>query len=227
MKTVYLYGEVGYEISAKQLVEDLKEIEPEDELTVAISSPGGSVFEAQAIIAVLRNRGQFTTRVDGIAASAASVIAAAGNQRLISRGSMLMIHHASFYAFGNSKEFRELADLLDKVEESTIIPIYLEAVGDKLSKEQLIEMMDAESYISDVEAVELGFATGLADNAPQNCLTKMPDKFLNIYKKIPEALKKQQEPVSKIVEEDLVELEIVKVKPNLSTYEARLRYLGL
>ena len=125
-------------------------------VTVWINSPGGDVFAAAQIYNMLMEyTGAVTVKIDGIAASAASIIAMAGGEVLMSPVSMLMIHNPSTIAWGDSEEMLRAKALLDEVKES-IINSYELKTG--LSRTKLSHLMDNETWMNANKAVELGFA---------------------------------------------------------------------
>ena len=126
------------------------------DITVWINSPGGDCVAAAQIYNMLSNyKGKVTVRIDGIAASAASVIAMAGDTVLVSPVSMLMIHNPATIAWGDHAEMQKAIDMLAEVKES-IINAYVLKTG--LSRPKLSHLMDAETWMDANKAVELGFA---------------------------------------------------------------------
>ncbi len=126
------------------------------DITVWINSPGGDCVAAAQIYNMLANyAGKVTVKIDGIAASAASVIAMAGDTVLVSPVSMLMIHNPATIAWGDHAEMQKAIDLLSEVKES-IINAYVLKTG--LSRARLSHLMDAETWMDANKAVELGFA---------------------------------------------------------------------
>ena len=126
------------------------------DVTVFINSPGGDVFAASQIYTMLRNHpGKVTVKIDGIAASAASVVAMAGEETLISPTGMLMCHNPMTCAMGNKADMEKAIALLDEVKES-IINAYVRKTGQ--SRAKLSHLMDAETWMDANKAVELGFA---------------------------------------------------------------------
>ena len=126
------------------------------DITVWINSPGGDcVAAAQIYNMLMEYKGNDTVKIDGIAASAASVIAMAGNKVLMSPVSMLMIHNPMTVAFGNSAEMQKAIEMLGSVKDS-IINAYEIKTG--LSRAKLSHLMDAETWMDANKAVELGFA---------------------------------------------------------------------
>ena len=129
------------------------------DITVWINSPGGDCVAAAQIYNMLIDyRGNVTVKIDGIAASAASVIAMAGTRVLMSPVSMLMIHNPMTMAFGNTAEMQKAIDMLGEVKES-IINAYELKTG--LSRGKLSRLMDAETWMNANMALELGFADGI------------------------------------------------------------------
>jgi len=125
-------------------------------ITVWINSPGGDCVAAAQIYNMLREyKGDITVKIDGIAASAASVIAMAGDKVLMSPVSMMMIHNPMTIAFGDSGEMQRAIDMLAGVKDS-IINAYEIKTG--LSRVKLAHLMDAETWMDANKAIELGFA---------------------------------------------------------------------
>lgn len=126
------------------------------DITVWINSPGGDcVAAAQIYNMLMEYPGNVTVKIDGIAASAASVIAMAGTRVCVSPVSMLMIHNPMTFAFGNTAEMQKAIDMLGEVKES-IINAYEIKTG--MSRAKLSRLMDAETWMNANKAVELGFA---------------------------------------------------------------------
>ena len=134
-------------------------------ITVWINSPGGDCVAAAQIYNMLMDyKGDVTVKIDGIAASAASVIAMAGTKVLVSPVSMLMIHNPMTAAFGNSEEMQKAIEMLSSVKDS-IINAYEIKTG--LSRAKLSHLMDAETWMDANKAVELGFADGIMSRADE------------------------------------------------------------
>lgn len=159
-RTLYLNGVIsdetwwGDEITPKMFKDDL--LAGAGNVTVWINSPGGDVFAAAQIYNMLMDyTGKITVKIDGLAASAASVIAMAGGDVYMSPVSMLMIHNPSTIAIGDSEEMLRAKALLDEVKESIINAYELKS---GLSRPKLSHLMDAETWMNANKAVELGFA---------------------------------------------------------------------
>lgn len=126
------------------------------DITVWINSPGGDCVAAAQIYNMLANyKGNVTVKIDGIAASAASVIAMAGSTVLMSPVSMMMIHNPATFAFGDHAEMEKAIEMLNGVKDS-IINAYTLKTG--MSRAKLSRLMDAETWMDATKAVELGFA---------------------------------------------------------------------
>ncbi|MCN7823459.1 Clp protease ClpP [Escherichia coli] len=152
-----IYGYIGEfdEVSSSDIVNKLKDISS-NTISVKINSYGGSVFTAQAILSSLkRHKANITVYIDGIAASAATIIAMAGDKIIIPSNAMMMIHNPWTFAAGDADELRDIAEMMDKIRNS-ILSAYKEKTG--LSEDKLIELMDQETWLNAEEAVELGFA---------------------------------------------------------------------
>lgn len=160
-----LYDEIGEEtdwwtgetsgISAESITQFLRDNQSVDTINVHVNSKGGLVFEGITIYNVLKGSGKtVNVYVDGLAASIASVIAMCGKVKMYPT-SQLMVHNCWAYVCGNANDLRKMADQMDKVMESSKIA-YLEKAGDKLSREKLDELLDAETYLTAQECFDLG-----------------------------------------------------------------------
>ncbi len=155
----------GDEITPAMFRNELSKVS--GDLTVWLNSPGGDVFAASQIYTMLRShKGKVTVKIDGIAASAASVVAMAGDETLIAPTGMLMIHNPSTVAFGNKEAMQKAIELLDEVKES-IINAYEEKSG--LSRSKIARMMDEETWLNAKKAQSLGLVDGIlfASGQPQ------------------------------------------------------------
>ncbi len=136
------------------------------DITVWLNSPGGDCVAAAQIYNMLMDyKGNVTVKIDGIAASAASVIAMAGTKVLVSPVSMLMLHNPMTATFGDSDEMQKAIEMLHEVKES-IINAYEIKTG--LSRAKLSRLMDAETWMDAHKAVELGFADGILQREEQS-----------------------------------------------------------
>lgn len=158
--TISILDVIGHDfweegITSKRIAGALRAI-GDRPVTVNVNSPGGDMFEGLAIYNLLRDHSQkVTINVLGIAASAASVIAMAGDEVRIGRGAFLMIHNAWVIAGGNRHELREVADWLEPFDEA-MADIYTARTG--LPAKEAAQLMDAETYLNAKTSIEKGFA---------------------------------------------------------------------
>jgi ATP-dependent Clp protease protease subunit len=157
-----LYGTIADEswwsdeISPKQFSADLAALGNIKNLTLRINSYGGDVFAANAMFNILKQHpAKVTVRIDGIAASAATIVMLAGDEVVMPVNAMIMIHNPWTIAMGDAREMRAAADLLDTVRD-TILATYQTKTG--LSRQELINMMNSETWMTADEAVDKGFA---------------------------------------------------------------------
>lgn len=196
---LYIYGDVegdGYdwwtdeivesETSANHFKNELAAHANAKQIDIFINSYGGSVYEGLAIYNQLkRHAAHKTVYVDGFACSIASLIAMAGDEVVMPRNALMMIHNMWMCAVGNSAELRKAADDLDKMNEAGR-EAYLLKAGDKLPAEKLKEMQDAETWLNAAECIEYGLADRYADtDADMTKAAAMVDKMdLNVQQRI-------------------------------------------
>ena len=159
-RTLFLNGEIsdetwyGDEVTPKLFKDEL--LSGEGDITVWINSPGGDVFAAAQIYNMLMDyKGNVTVKIDGLAASAASVIAMAGTKVLMSPVAMMMIHNPATIAIGDTAEMKKAIEMLDEVKES-IMNAYEIKTG--LNRTKIALLMDSESWFNSKKDVERGFA---------------------------------------------------------------------
>ena len=187
-----LYGEIsdyswwGDEVTPKEFKEDLDALGDIDVLNVYINSPGGDVFAGQAIYSMLkRHKAKINVYIDGLAASIASLIAMAGDKVIMPANAMMMIHNPWTWGMGNSNDFRKLADDLDKIRDSMIVAYEKKSA---LMINEIIEIMDAETWLSAQDCLDYGFADEIEET--KEVAASVDKKYLAIYQNIPEGLKK-------------------------------------
>ncbi len=162
---VLIYGIIGIGDNAlgndpKDFAQAIANLDTEV-LNIRINSCGGDLFAGHAIYNIIKNfAGKKKVYIDGLAASAASLIAMAGDEIIMPANTMLMIHNAQSIAYGDSKDFKKIADDLDKMNE-TLIAVYQEKTG--LDAKKLQKMLDNETWLTSNEALSLGFATSITD----------------------------------------------------------------
>lgn len=161
---VYIYDEIGESwwggISAKDFAAQIADLQV-DQINLMLNSPGGAAWDGLAIMnALRRHKASVNVSVDGLAASAASIIAMAGDHITMNRGSELMIHDASGYAGGNAQVMRDTAAVLDKLSDSYADVYAARAGGDRAHWR---EQMTAETWFTAEEAVLAGLADEWVD----------------------------------------------------------------
>lgn len=161
---IHIYDEIGYfGVTANDFIKDITAIKS-NRITLRINSPGGEVFDGIAIFnAIKRHKAEVTTYIDGLAASAASFIAMAGDRIVMSPHSQMMIHDAAGLVIGNADDMRQMADILDRSSDN-IAAIYAERAGGTVAEWR--QRMKSETWISDREAVKLGLADAIDGEEP-------------------------------------------------------------
>jgi len=159
---VVIYDEIGaYGVSAKGFLAELGALPDATPLALRLNSPGGSVFDAVAIHnAIKRHSGTVTVWIDGIAASAASYIAMAGDEVVMPENAFLMIHDPAGVVMGNATDMRAMAEALDKIKGS-LLQGYAAKSG--RPQEQIAPLMAAETWLDAKDALDLGFADRIAE----------------------------------------------------------------
>ncbi len=157
---MFIFDEIGFfGVTAADFVQELVGITA-PEILIHLSSRGGDVFDGVAIFNALRTHpARIVIQVDSMAASVASVIAQAGDERIMVTGSQMMIHDAWALVVGNAADLRDIADTLDK-QTDIIAAIYPERAGDGRKKSHFRTLMRAATFFTATEAV----AEGLADS---------------------------------------------------------------
>lgn len=151
------------ETSASHFRSELAKYPDVSQINIYINSYGGSVFEGTAIYNQLkRHPAQKTVYVDGFACSIAAVIAMAGDKVIMPRNTLMMIHNVWNVAIGNARELRKAADDLDVIMEANR-QAFLQKAGGKLTEENLIEMMDAETWLTAEQCIAYGLADEYAE----------------------------------------------------------------
>lgn len=148
---------LGDEITPAMFRDELAKVS--ENLTVWINSPGGDCISASQIYTMLRShKGKVTVKIDGIAASAASVVAMSGDETLISPTGYLMIHNPMTLASGNKSDMEKAITLLNEIKEG-IINAYSRKTG--LSRNKISKLMDDETWLNAEKALQLGFVDGI------------------------------------------------------------------
>lgn len=190
----------------------------EGDITVWINSPGGDCIAAAQIYNMLMDyKGNVTVKIDGIAASAASVIAMAGNKVIVSPVSMIMIHNPATIAAGDTSEMQKAIAMLDEVKES-IINAYEIKTG--LSRAKLSHLMDAETWMDANSAIEMGFADEIMQRNTEDDELEVPNVSMtfsrasvtnSLMEKMAEKCKISQKTKNEIASDSLLErLELIR-----------------
>ena len=214
-RTLFLNGQIADqswfddEVSPQMFKDEL--VSGKGDITVWINSPGGDCVAASQIYNMLRDyKGNVTVKIDGIAASAASVIAMAGDKVLMSPVAMLMVHNPSTVAFGEKVDMEKAIAMLDEVKES-IINAY--EIKTSLSRTKIAHMMDAETWMDANKAMQLGFADAIIGE-PNPDVPQVEETFSEVaitnslMEKIAEKCKipeKQEESTNTIAADSLME----------------------
>jgi ATP-dependent Clp protease protease subunit len=180
---ILLFDEIGADsffggISAKTFAEQLKDVKAKV-INLRINSPGGSVFDGMAMLESLnRHKARVEVDIEGVAASAASVVAMAGDEIRIAESAFLMIHEASGGAIGTAEDMRHMAETLAKVS-GQMVAVYEKRSGQKAK--QIAEWMAAETWFT----VEAGFADRLTESRRVAAVANW-QKFAARYKHAPD-----------------------------------------
>lgn len=205
--TLSIYGDITSmpwfegDTSCAMLSKQLEALGDVSQIDVYINSYGGEVAEGVAIYnALKRHKAKVRTICDGFACSIASVIFMAGEERIMNEASMLMIHNAWTFAEGNAAELRKQADDLEKI---TQLSIETYKANSNLTEDEIKELMDAESWILPKEALDYGFATGIAKNEKSNASQNAWLQLFNIVKAYQENKDADDENVDEELEDTL------------------------
>lgn len=218
-----MYGEIGEQwlkeedddniYSLTDLEKALKDHKDIATIDIYINSAGGSVFDGVAMYNMLkRHKAYKRVFIDGFACSVASVIAMCGNQVIMPKSSMMMIHNAWTVAMGNAKELRKQAEDLDKINE-TIKNAYLSRKTLTIDESKLTELMDNESYLSAEECFNYGLCTKVADDIEgvEDKVNEALDKITNLYQNKLDTLNAMKNCIKDIEQENVEPEEEVEV----------------
>lgn len=182
---VNIYGDISsYEydgaVSLRSLSAELEKLTGVSRINVYVNSYGGEVAEGLAIYnALKRHKAKVVTYCDGFAASIASVIFMAGDERIMNDSSLLMIHNAWSYCAGNADELRKQADDLEKITQASVIAYKAHST---LTEEEIKALMDAETWILPEEAISYGFATSIEKTEKAAASQNAKRRLLDIVK---------------------------------------------
>jgi ATP-dependent Clp protease protease subunit len=197
---ILLYDVIGQDfwtgdgVTAKKFAQQLATLGPVSRILLRINSPGGDVFDGTAIYNLLKTHGaKIDVVVDGIAASAASVVAMAGDKITMAENAMMMVHNPWTIAVGNSTDMRKVADMLDKVGEAMRASYARTGLKDS----ELAALLDAETWLTAKDAVAQGFADEIGEPAAVHASFD-----LSQFKNTPESLKTRAIAAEKTVSDE-------------------------
>lgn len=221
--TINIYGDIvswewlDTDVSAAKLSKQLEAIGDVEKIDVFINSYGGEVAEGLAIYNALRRHpAKVTTYCDGFAASIASVIFMAGDERVMNEASLLMIHNAWTTATGNAEELKKQAEDLQIITQASVEAYKAHS---NLSQEEIQELLNAETWILPEKALEYGFATGIDKTETNNASQSARQKLADIIMAHQEAKEPDEEPeeieevIEEVVEEEPLEAEEPEDEP--------------
>ncbi|WP_459503138.1 head maturation protease, ClpP-related [Bacillus sp. C1] len=221
---IFIYGEITQyaweeygEVSSITFKNGLDELgDGIETINLYINSPGGSVFETMAIIAMLqRHPAKVISYIDGIGASCASVLPMISDKIVMYANSMLMVHNAWTYVVGNAEQLRKAADDIERINQS-MVQYYLNRAGDKLNADTLKKLLDAETWLTAEEAIGYGLCDEIiSTNTAAACVE---EKWAKQYKNVPQQLLNMQSNIpsdemlerQKIAEEAKANAEYIK-----------------
>lgn len=223
---VFIYGEITKyaweeygEVSSITFKNELDALgDGLETINLYINSPGGSVFETMAIIAMLqRHPAEIISHIDALAASCASALPMISKRVIMYNNSMMMIHNAWTYAWGNANELRKAADDIERINQS-MIQFYLDRAGDKLDADTLKQLLDAETWLTAEEAMNYGLCDEII--SANNAAACIDEKWSKKYQNVPSQLLQQS-----VVSEMSAEEKAIREKI-LEDSKANLTYLN-
>lgn len=210
---LYVYGEIvsekqtdwftgqksDNEVDIKDFKEALAGIPNGAKLNMYVNSVGGSVFATSSMVSMLqraKDRGiEIDAYIDGLACSCASWLIMSANKINIYKNSVMMIHKPMSVAFGNANDFKKEIEVLDKIEDGVIIPMYEDKA--KVDKDKIKELMNAETWLTADEIQEY-FNVDFIDEARE--IKNIKSDLFNTYKNTPKEFKQEEQPVEDIAE---------------------------
>lgn len=187
--TISRYGSEWGDVSSKELIQAVQDLGKIDRLNIHINSPGGSVSEGMAIKAFLSQQSfEKHVYIDSLCASIATAIAfGIGATVHMDDTALVMIHNAWTYASGNASELRKEADVLDK-HDAQIRKIYVDRTAGNLTEDEIVEKMEAETWLDANECLDFGFIDEIISTGSQAAAC-IPEEYFDSYKNIPESIK--------------------------------------
>lgn len=216
---LYLYGAIVSEkwceddVDFKDFRDKLEELNNNSTLNIYVNSPGGEVFTTQSIISLLKrakvNKNiEINCYIDGLGASCASWLPMISDNLYIYNGSMLMIHKPMTYCFGaNANDLRKEIELLDKLEESEMIPMYMSKAKEGVTEDDIRKMLADETWLTSNEIQEYFNVILLEEN--KQLVACVDDKLFKNYKNAPKELLEDNKDLEKLNKEIEIELALV------------------
>lgn len=207
---LYLYGAIVSEkwseddVDFKDFKTAIDNIADNSTLEVYVNSPGGEVFVTQSIISLLK-RAKATKNItlncyiDGLGASCASWLPMLADNLYIYNGSILMLHKPLSMVWGNANEMRKEIELLDKIEDSEMLPMYMSKAKETLTEEILKNMLSEETWLTSDEIENYFNVTRLEDD--KKMVASVDKELFDQYKNVPESLKNSKEEVEEVLKE--------------------------
>lgn len=197
---IYVYDVIDawWGASAAALIEALAGV-GDSVVHLHINSPGGDVFEARAMAsAIVAHPGQVITHIDGLAASAATYLALAGNEVRMTEGGLFMVHNSWTLAYGDKAELRSTADLLDKID-GTILADYAKRTG--AGADQVRAWMDAETWFTPQEALDAKFIDAIDANTKRDAGSQAAARWnLSAYAHAPKLQQPTEPPLEQLLQ---------------------------
>lgn len=189
---ISIHDEIGlYGVNAKDFIDTLDK--SASNINISIHSPGGSAFDGMAMYNALKNHpAHVTTKVTGIAASAASIVLMAGDTIEMPEDAFIMIHNPWTFAMGESSDLRDTADMLDKMRDS-LVNIYSKKTG--IDESELVDMLNNETWLNGTEALDKGFITNLLEPVKVAALSQ---EFAKHFASVPSELNNKFDAISRI-----------------------------
>lgn len=227
MSEILLYGVVGGEIDAAQSVATIRALGKKS-AKIRLNTPGGIVWDGNAIAEAVHEHGGIDTHIDALAASMGSVIFLRGKTRTMAPRSRLMIHNPASFVFGDAKTLRKEADALDSIG-IDFAQFYADATDGKISREEALQMMDEETWFTAEQAVALGFAHSVTGSATACAHIPATMQFRNIPKGLATMSTETQEAKPSLLQSILARVgvgaktnEIDSARAELATTQAEL-----
>jgi len=214
--TVYIYDEISwFGVQAEQFIKDFNAITSAT-IHLRINSPGGAAFDGTAIYNVIKqHKSKIIIHIDGLAASIASVIAMAGDEVRMAENAFMMIHEPWSIAIGTSQDFRDEADLLDKVG-GTIAKTYSSNNRKGKKEPEITDMMAAVTWMTAQEALDNGFIDVIEEEDKKTDKSPAVMFDLSAYDNVPDALKDQKPNLTKR------DIENILIKNGVSQSQAKV-----